>query len=119
MRKIEQQLIEAIKAGKPFNKDNTSLSVIPQTDNEWWSVKLYGNEIARIYRHISGVKKIEISHCDWLTVTTKSRLNAIIKTFCFNQVHGIYQKRGQWFIDNKQIGKQIPFETGFYQIFAD
>lgn len=49
MRKIEQQLIAAIEAKANFNKDNTSLSFIPQTDNEWLSVKLYGNEIARIY----------------------------------------------------------------------
>lgn len=117
MRKIEMQLIEAIKAKTNFNKDNTSLSFIPQTDNEWMSVKLHGNEIIRIYSPSGKVQKVEISHYNWLTNTTKSRLNAIVKTFCFNECHGIYQKKGEWFIDFKH--KQIKFDYGFYQIVAD
>mgnify|MGYP001310442890 CR=1 FL=1 len=74
MRKIEQKMNAAIKAGKNWGLGNTS--VITDSDN-----------ISRVYlhgNHIATVNGDEVTVYDggWQSVTTKSRLNAIIEEFC-------------------------------------
>lgn len=70
MRKIEEQLVNAIANKKNFRSGNTEYvhgTLIS-------SVYLFGHEICRI-DETTGVRKY--SHCGWPTVTTASRLNAL------------------------------------------
>ena len=90
MRKIEKEMQSAIANRKNWSKSNTSVSV----DNEGTTfVTLHGNLIAQI-SHSGDMK---LSSCGWQTVTTKSRLNAILDTF-FQNVR-IFQKQFEWYID--------------------
>lgn len=70
MKKIEERMVAAIKSEKPFRESNTE--VLPV-----WSVKVYlhGNCIAQI---TPSEKRIDLHTCGWDTVTTTSRMNAIL-----------------------------------------
>ena len=89
MRKIEKEMQNALRNKVNWSKANTSVSV----DNEGNQfVTLHGNLIAQI----SNFGDIKLSSCGWQTVTTKSRLNAILDTFLSGI--GVYQKNFEWFI---------------------
>ena len=100
MRKIERQMVAAIKAGKDWKLDNTEVIACSNVTD----VFLHGNLIARV-----GETFIELFDGGWQTVTTKSRLNAILRE------HGcpgerIFQKKGEWFITVN--GDPVPFFSG-------
>ena len=89
MRKIETQMQNALRNRVNWSSGNTTVF----NDNEGNQfVTLHGNLIATI----SNFGDIKLSSCGWQTVTTKSRLNAILDTF----LHGlsVYQKNFEWFI---------------------
>ena len=60
-------------------------------------VSLHGNIIAQI----SNFGDIKLSSCGWQTVTTKSRLNAILDVFFHNV--SIVQKNFEWLIDGQKF----------------
>jgi hypothetical protein len=72
MRKIESQMVAAIKSNKDFKVANTEVISCTHTSD----VYLHGNLIARI-----GETWIELFDGGWQTSTTKSRLNAILSEF--------------------------------------
>lgn len=72
MKKIEERMVAAIKSEKPFRESNTEVS---PAMSEGVFVFLFGNCIARI---IPSKKRIDLQTCGWDTVTTTSRMNAIL-----------------------------------------
>ena len=98
MRQIERQMNEAILNGKDFRKDNTE--VITQEPEA--IVKLHGNHIATVG------DTLQICDAGWQTVTTKSRLNALLNEFadgCY-----VFQKNFAWFLGDRD-GNTIPFPS--------
>ena len=95
MRKIEKQMQDAIRNRVEYwNGGNTTV----ETDKEGNQfVTLHGNLIAQI----SNFGDIKLSSCGWQTVTTKSRLNAILDTF-LNGI-GVYQKDFIWYINDREF----------------
>ena len=71
MRKIEAQMIQAIKAHKSFKSGNTQVQISPKDNSA--HVYLHGNLIAT-----ECTQGWMISDCGWQTPTTKSRLNSIL-----------------------------------------
>ena len=108
MRKIEQQMIDAIKDKNTLCKDNTSVTYNYQTDSS--AVYLHGNHIATV-----GVNYVEIFDGGWQSVTTKSRLNAIISELCGGVNKGVYQNKFEWFIrdDEDYDAHRVEFENGY------
>ena len=108
-------MIQAIIDRKSFNKANTSVSIgyagtmLDHYKDAYMSIKLHGNEIAQYYYNKERTP-LYINHCGWKTVTTKSRLNALIK-FVLGEMSGIYQKQGRWFM------KQVDNATGMYDTY--
>ena len=101
MRKIEQQMQNAIRNGKNWGSGNTTVSV----DQEGYtSIRIHGHRIAD-YCHTKG--KAWISSCGWETVTTKSRLNA----FLYEVACGVsvFQKNWQWFLHDNRTTATIDF----------
>jgi len=100
MRKIEQAMIEAIRNKKNFTRSNTSVYLEPLPDGrEVAEVYLHGNPIASVifsHRDSSRIEEIRLSDAGWKTVTTKSRLNAVLQTFVPGAY--IYQKNYRWYI---------------------
>ena len=66
-------------------------------------VYLHGNHIATYFDD----GRLYINNQGWKTVTTKSRLNALIK-HVLGDMSGIYQKNFNWFM------KQVDNATGMY-----
>ena len=103
MRKVEQQMNEAILNRKDFFKGNTSVeNYITETGAREAIVKLHGNHIATVG------DTLQICDAGWQTVTTKSRLNALCNEFaegCY-----VFQKNFGWFLGDVD-GNVIPFPT--------
>ena len=101
MRLIERQMNAAITAGKDWKSANTEVVACSNVSD----VFLHGNLIARI-----GETWIELFDGGWQTVTTKSRLNAILREHGIGN-EGIFQKRGVWQFRCAD-GSVIPFFSG-------
>ena len=85
----------AIKANKDWRLKNTEV----RTEDGISEVRLHGNLIAKI-----GDDFVQVFDGGWQSVTTKSRLNAIIDEFCFAYTDGIFQKDFAWYVrDNKVV----------------
>ena len=91
MRVIERQMIQAIIERKNFKKSNTEVI----KDGDFMYIYLHDNLIAK-YGLNDKWGQLFISHCNWLTNTTKSRLNALISFLTGS--HGIYQKNFRWYL---------------------
>ena len=101
MRKIEAQMVMAVRdqlsgSEKTFRSGNTEVSTehrgIHGTPSYYRNVvvRLHGNEIARF----DGGIALKITDAGWQTVTTKSRLNALLS--CFYAGQRLSQIKGQW-----------------------
>jgi hypothetical protein len=102
MRKVEAQVIQAIRelanradfAGRLFKSGNTEVwqeHTGPGAER-FIQVKLHGHTIAEFY---PDQDKFFLDDCGWQTVTTKSRLNALLGVF--NPGAGrVYSDKFQW-----------------------
>ena len=91
MRKLERQMNFAISNKGNWAGSNTQVNYNSNTNCS--SIYLHGHQIATVDHNLKAVK---LSSCGWETVTTKSRLNAIlseVKSGC-----SVYQKDFNWFV---------------------
>jgi hypothetical protein len=102
-RKIENQMIEAIKNNQDWHSANTVVEYI----NGISTVKLHGHVIAKV-----GDRFIQLFDGGHQTNTTKSRLNAILKG-CGLPGECVFAKQFEWFINIKfhEI-TTVPFFSG-------
>ena len=92
MRKIENDMVAAIRSRNNYRNDNT---VVEQGEHGYAEVRLHGRRIARL-NYQNGI--LELSDCGYRTATTKSRLNALLDAFTnTGGGQGIYQHGGKWF----------------------
>ena len=100
MRKIEQQMNNAIRNGIAWSNSNTCTTFDP-TNNMACEVYLHGN-------HIATVTDSEVILFDggYQSNTTKSRLNAIINEFTDGTKNGVFQKNCTWFV-TKNVEKEV------------
>jgi len=103
MRKIEREMNEAIRTRQYWSKDNTRVEISPLGNAH---VFLHNN-------HIATVKANSALLFDggWQTVTTKSRLNAILDGLGQMGV-GVFQQNWCWFVNTPRGGTE-PFYDGF------
>ena len=112
MRKIEQQMIDAIDNNQDWQSANTSVHF--NEENNVSIVRLHGNKIAEV-----GDDYLTLFDGDHQTKTTKSRLNAILGKFgytCGTKREYVFQKQFEWFVNyfnakTNQI-EIIPFVDG-------
>ena len=100
MRKIETLMNEAIGTETDWKLDNTEVINCSHVSD----VFLHGNLIARI-----GETWIELFDGGYQSKTTKSRINAILKSHGVGDEY-IFQKKEQWFLNYE--GGPIPFFNG-------
>ena len=101
MRKIEQQMNEAIRFCRNWAGGNTT--VFTETDHS--VVYLHGNLIAKVYRD-----SIQLFDGGWQSNTTKSRLNAILEEFG-KPNEGVFQSDWKWYLQMSDR-TSIPFFSG-------
>ncbi len=116
MRKIEQQMCNAIQRGINWQSSNTAVTIDEETNTS--SVFLHGNLIATVTDN-----DMTIFDGGWQSNTTKSRLNALCSEFCIAG-EGVFQKDFKWFV-RKFVGQSSitgkvfnveDFQNGF--VFA-
>ena len=100
MRKIETQMNSAIANRENFSKANTTVSI----EDRVASVYLHGNLIARV-----GDTFVQILDGGWQSVTTKSRLNALLRAVTPDG--GVFQKDFTWYYNSSKVGT-VPFFSG-------
>ena len=103
MRKIERQMNFAISNKGNWSSSNTQVSFNDSTNCS--NIFLHGHNIATVEQATNAVK---VSSCGWQTVTTKSRLNAILNEVKFGC--SVFQKNFIWFVSFK--GETTDFLDG-------
>ena len=113
MRKIEQQMIDAIKGNKNWSSGNTQVV----TNLDLSNVYLHGNLIAQIDNNT-----VTIFDGGWRSKTTKSRLNVLCEEFCIAG-EGVFQKDFLWYVrkfvgcvNGQNVYKTEDFVSGY--VFA-
>ena len=104
MRKIEQQMISAVKDCKDWRNDNTEVLYSPSRKVS--CVYLHKNLIATISKD-----EVEIYDGGWQSNTTKSRLNALINGLCDGRMFGVFQRNFDWYIKDGVVTQE--FEHGY------
>lgn len=108
MRKIERQMIQAIRTRQNFKLANTE--VCCQSDpSHAVKVYLHGSNIATLDDK-NGM--VWWSDCGYQTATTKSRLNAILGEFCG---HYVYQHKFDWYYFSEALQREKQLERGALQ----
>ena len=90
MRKIEQQMNDAISNNQNWQSDNTAVTYDADTDTS--TVYLHGNKIAEV-----GDFGVRLWDGGYQSKTTKSRINAILSEHAIAG-EGVFQKDWKWFI---------------------
>ena len=110
MRKIEQQMCEAIQNNKNWAGGNTTVF----TEDNVSKVYLHGNHIATV-----DDDTMTIFDGGRQSVTTKSRLNALCDEFCVAG-EGVFQQDFAWYVrlfvgavNGQKVFKTVDFENGF------
>ena len=100
MRKIVTNMCRSVANRNNWANANTQVTISAETNDA--NVYLHGN-------HIATVSNNEITLFDggWQSVTTKSRLNALLETFT-GLGRGLYQRNYEWFVQSNNN----PFYNG-------
>ena len=109
MRKIEEQMNHAIRHRKNWAGSNTTVRCFKENGvTTEVNVLLHGNCIAWFD---TASNDFNISSAGWETVTTKSRLNALLDEFDYGS--WIFQKNWQWFFArNFNPSHKVDFTSG-------
>ena len=109
MRKIERDMNTAIRYRRNFSKANTSVRCFKNRDGitTEMDVFLHGNHIASLD---TATNQLTIKDGGWQSVTTKSRLNALLDEFVPSM--GIFQKDWVWYLSDRLSGSVVPFVSG-------
>ena len=103
MRKIEKQMNFAISNKGNWSLSNTSVEYNENTNCS--NVFLHGHNIATLDH---STKALKMSSCGWESVTTKSRLNAILQEVRYGA--SVFQKQFEWFLNFR--GQKVDFFDG-------
>ena len=110
MRKIERQMNFAISNKGNWGSSNTRVEYNESTNCS--SVYLHGHQIATFDHNLKAVK---LSSCGYETVTTKSRLNAILQEVKYGC--SVFQKNFNWFVSYRD--ETASFWDGMILLDAD
>ena len=124
MRKIEAQMVMAVRdqlsgSEKTWKSGNTEVSTEHSGIHGTFNydrdvvVRLHDNEIARFDSMLDGdrtARGLRITDAGWQTVTTKSRLNALLS--CFYGGQGIRQVDGVWLLNSTEFAGTdwVPYQ---------
>ena len=97
-------MCSAVHNSENWSNANTSVSFNEEENVS--VVRLHGNKIATV-----GDDYVEIFDGGYQSVTTKSRLNALINEFCSAYTDGVFQKNYQWFVRDNNVIKE--FTNGY------
>ena len=91
MRKIERAMNNAVISKTNWSKSNTTVCYNDNTNCS--TISLHGHQIATLDHNTNAVK---LDSCGYETVTTKSRLNAILEEVKYGCK--VFQRKFNWFV---------------------
>ena len=99
----------AIRYRKNFSSGNTSVRCFKNRNGITTDVDVYlhGNHIASLD---TATNALTIKDGGWQSVTTKSRLNALLDEFVPSM--GIFQKDWVWYLRDSLDNSVVPFQSG-------
>ena len=103
MRKVEKQMNYALSNKNNWAGSNTTVSYNELTNCS--SILLHGHQIATLDHHTNALK---LSSCGYQTVTTKSRLNALLSEFKYGC--RVFQKQFNWYLQS--VNQTVDFWDG-------
>ena len=104
MRKLEREMNQAIRGQRNWAGSNTT--VFTDDAGLYSTVYLHGNHIATYFHYD---RTLQIFDGGWQSVTTKSRLNALLDEF--KPQYKVFQKNWSWFVSGG--GSAVfPFDSG-------
>ena len=109
MRKLERQMNFAISNKSDWSGSNTQVTYNNSTNCS--SIHLHGHLIATFDHNLRAVK---LDSCGYETVTTKSRLNAILEEVKYGCK--VFQKNFDWFVSCN--GETASFWDGMILVDA-
>ena len=109
MRKLEKQMNFALSNKANWAGSNTTVSYNDSTNCS--SVYLHGHQIATLDHNTNALK---LDSCGYETVTTKSRLNAILEEVKYGCK--VFQKNFDWFVSYN--GETASFWDGMILLDA-
>ena len=104
MRKIEAKMNTAMRHFLPFSSGNTT---VVQNDRDM-DVFLHGNHIASLCKISMDLRIFDGG--GYQTVTTKSRLNALLQEFADS--YKVIQKDFTWYVVDSYDNSRVPFWSG-------
>ena len=110
MRKLERQMNFAVSNKGNWTGSNTQ--VLYNSNTNCSSIYLHGHQIATVDHNLKAVK---LSSCGYQTVTTKSRLNALLEEVKYGC--RVFQKNFDWFVSYND--QTASFWDGMILIDAD
>ena len=110
MRKLERQMNFAVSNKGNWSGSNTSVSYNENTDCS--QVRLHGHLIATFDHSTQALK---LDSCGYETVTTKSRLNALLEEVKYGAK--VFQKNWNWFVSYND--QTTLFRDGMILLDAD
>ena len=110
MRKLERQMNFAVSNKGNWAGSNTQVTYNESTNCS--QVRLHGHLFATFDHNLKAVK---LDSCGYETVTTKSRLNALLEEVKFGCK--VFQKNFDWFV--RYNGQTASFWDGMILIDAD
>ncbi len=91
MRKIERAMNSAVISKTNWSKANTTVCYNDASNCS--TISLHGHQIATVDHNTKAVK---LDSCGYETVTTKSRLNALLSEVMYGA--RVFQKNFDWFV---------------------
>ena len=110
MRKLERQMNFAVSNKGNWSGSNTQVNYNSNTNCS--SIYLHGHQIATVDHNLKAVK---LSSCGYQTVTTKSRLNALLEEVKYGA--RVFQKNWDWFVSYND--QTASFWDGMILLDAD
>ncbi len=118
MRKIEAQMINAIRNLKEWRSGNTEVRHItnnsfPNNPVVGVDVILHGSRIASVHAPAGSPASVFITDAGYQTATTKSRLNAVLRSLCGGA--SVFQRNYEWFLSD-HYGDRRMYSTNVYEV---
>lgn len=106
MRKIESEMLRAVRKLKPAKLGNTAVTASP---TGWAEVFLHGHRIATVWpERLDGygpARHLEVTLAGWDTNTTRSRLRAILRAFSPDVV--LVRHKGRTTLESPEVSARV------------
>jgi len=96
MKKIEQRMCKAMLYKESFKTGNTEVEYVPYENKSF--AYLWGSCVGTLHHE---TRELTVSSCGYSTVTTKSRINAMLSYF--NTGAKVHQKNFEWYINDEEF----------------